>query len=418
MRRRHMLAGLLTGLSGCLNFSTTENTPTPQTATPLATETATKTATEPESTPTAPEPTPTDSPQTLVNESPTPGKLAWTYDISGDVQAGPAIGTDRVFLGTDYGRFIALDKATGKLEWDRSIDGGFGKRPLVTDSGVITAADKYYCFDRKSGDIRWEYTGSGGLNSVSPTGNDTSITTYGQDILIIDDLGGKVARVNRSNGSERWYTEITEHPDIPDASNIQSRRCLFDESTPVVPFKDLDADRVGFLRFDVETGEPTSITMAEAITILEPAIVDDGVIVGLDSADSIVALDIETGELLWRKSSEIKPNIMPAPNGVLLSWRPGSSSNIAGPLTLLNTRSGTPIWDRSVRSCCHRIRAAEDGVFWTGEEMKRLGLDDGEVDFSFEANFGVRGNRLLAGIDDDLLVGYGDGLRAIWRENA
>jgi outer membrane protein assembly factor BamB len=73
---------------------------------------------------------------------------------------------DLVFVGACSGRFIALDRQTGKLRWsyDTKQDGEaaqFHGDPVVTDQYVVTGSDRTtlsytYAFTRETGQLLWK----------------------------------------------------------------------------------------------------------------------------------------------------------------------------------------------------------------------------------------------------------------------
>lgn len=82
--------------------------------------------------------------------------------------AQPTVSGNLLFIGSCAGKFLALDKVTGKEVWsyDTKIDGGpfsFHGDPLIHEGLVLIPADRgcevagyVYAFERKSGKVRWK----------------------------------------------------------------------------------------------------------------------------------------------------------------------------------------------------------------------------------------------------------------------
>lgn len=82
--------------------------------------------------------------------------------------AQPTVSGNLLFIGSCAGKFLALDKTTGKEVWsyDTKIDGGpfsFHGDPLIHEDLVLIPADRgcdvagyVYAFERKSGKVLWK----------------------------------------------------------------------------------------------------------------------------------------------------------------------------------------------------------------------------------------------------------------------
>ena len=82
----------------------------------------------------------------------------------------PAIDGEDVFLLTPAGRLLALDAASGELEWEHQLERDFGSEPdyYGYSTAPIVAADRLYllaggregamlvAFDRRTGEVAWK----------------------------------------------------------------------------------------------------------------------------------------------------------------------------------------------------------------------------------------------------------------------
>ena len=83
--------------------------------------------------------------------------------------AQPTVRGNLLFIGSCAGKFLALDKTTGKEVWsyDTKVDGGpfsFHGDPLIHENLVLVPADRgceaggyVYAFEKKSGKVRWKF---------------------------------------------------------------------------------------------------------------------------------------------------------------------------------------------------------------------------------------------------------------------
>lgn len=98
------------------------------------------------------------------------GTTTWTrpFDDS-TVQEPPAVGSERVFVGLDGGRVVALDPATGETEWTaRTSRSDEDTRPpspnvytvVATDCGVFVVADGDVAAFDTAGERVWQVEGN------------------------------------------------------------------------------------------------------------------------------------------------------------------------------------------------------------------------------------------------------------------
>jgi outer membrane protein assembly factor BamB len=84
------------------------------------------------------------------------GSVRWTRQVGAALSAvGAADGT--VYLGAATEELLALDAATGAVEWRRSLENTVFTRPLVTDDRVYVGGADYSlrAFDAASGEQLW-----------------------------------------------------------------------------------------------------------------------------------------------------------------------------------------------------------------------------------------------------------------------
>jgi len=83
---------------------------------------------------------------------------AWSFDIQGDVTAGPVEYGGLVYASARSGDVYALDAVTGELVWGFSSDDWIDASPAVSSSTVFVAGrdGRLYALDRLTGVLLWK----------------------------------------------------------------------------------------------------------------------------------------------------------------------------------------------------------------------------------------------------------------------
>ncbi|MCH7712148.1 MAG: PQQ-binding-like beta-propeller repeat protein [Chloroflexi bacterium] len=94
----------------------------------------------------------------ISGQAPIPRTVAWIYDTSGTFSASPAIVGDRIYITSDDGRTVALDRRTGQPVWEHSSGHSASSTPAVADGLVIVTLRPGLVvgLDRDTGEMRWE----------------------------------------------------------------------------------------------------------------------------------------------------------------------------------------------------------------------------------------------------------------------
>ena len=83
---------------------------------------------------------------------------AWSFDVQGDVVAGPVVYGGIVYAAARSGDLYALDAFTGELIWDYSSDDWIDASPAVSSTTVYAAGrdGRLYALDRLTGTLLWQ----------------------------------------------------------------------------------------------------------------------------------------------------------------------------------------------------------------------------------------------------------------------
>jgi len=122
------------------------------------------------------------------------GELRWSFEADGPVTAPAAVHEGVVYFGDHHGFVYALELADGSERWryetDGKIEGGVNIHPgLERGIGVLVGSHDYflYCFDAASGEVLWKHeTGNYVLATPSlvSSGGEASVIFGGCDGLL------------------------------------------------------------------------------------------------------------------------------------------------------------------------------------------------------------------------------------------
>ena len=76
------------------------------------------------------------------------GKAAWTFTTRARVESSPAVAGDRVFVGSNDGRFYVLSLSSGAKLWEFEAGAPFSASPAIANGRVVIGSQdgRLYCF--------------------------------------------------------------------------------------------------------------------------------------------------------------------------------------------------------------------------------------------------------------------------------
>ncbi|MTB68528.1 outer membrane protein assembly factor BamB [Providencia sp. wls1943] len=194
------------------------------------------------------------------------GKELWSVDLSkrtGFLSAnlsallsgGLTIYDDKIFIGTERGTVIALNKENGEVLWDVEVAGEALSKPVVSGDMVVihTSNGQLQALDTATGAIKW--TVNMDTPSLSLRGESAPAVAFGAAIVGGDN--GRVSAVLLSQGQLIWQQRI---------SQVTS-------STEIGRLNDVDMTPV----------------------------IDDGKVYAIAYNGTLAALDMRSGQMLWKR---------------------------------------------------------------------------------------------------------------------
>jgi outer membrane protein assembly factor BamB len=217
----------------------------------------------------------------------------WTFDAGSALWAGPTFANGVVYAGTDDGRVVALDAATGKQRWSFRAEGPVRTRPALGDGVVYVQADDglLYALAADDGTKRWSVRVVPDAVERLPFNNPKSrYDRFGSDVTVVGErlyLGthdGKVLALRAADGGTLWSASTGDS---------------------VLAAPSVDADRVYAGSFDGKvyaldagTGAILWVRDTRKPVVSTPAVADGLVVVG-NRAYDLYGLDAGTGAVVW-----------------------------------------------------------------------------------------------------------------------
>ncbi|EKT55711.1 outer membrane protein assembly factor BamB [Providencia sneebia] len=194
------------------------------------------------------------------------GKELWSVDLSKRtgflssnlsalLSGGLTVSGDNIYIGTERGTVIALNKEDGAVVWDVEVAGEALSRPTESNGLVMvhTSNGMLQALDVTNGEIKW--TVNLETPSLSVRGESAPAVAFGAAIVGGDN--GRVSAVLLSQGQLIWQQRI---------SQVTS-------STEIGRLDDVD---------------------------MTP-IIDDGVIYAIAYNGTLAALDMRSGQIMWKR---------------------------------------------------------------------------------------------------------------------
>lgn len=226
------------------------------------------------------------------------GAVLWQQDLTpptdrnGDASGGGlALGTNRLYVATGFGRLHAIDTITGKVLWEQQFDAPVGGAPTVVgDLIYVTSRDsRAFAVRAETGRLAWELPGA---PSVSVTVNGAGPAVSGGTAIFPFGSAELVATL-RQGGVRTWSATL--------AGERRGR---------------------AYAGYTDVTGDPV--------------VVGDRVYAGSPSG-RVAALNLRSGERIWTATEGALSPIVPAGDSLFLV-------SDQGQLVRLSAEDGTVVW--------------------------------------------------------------------------
>ena len=280
----------------------------------------------------------------------TDGSVNWDLRLDSIADFSPVAAGDLVYVGTRAGDLVALDRHTGKRVWLSDLGSSVVGSPVVHQGVVYIASEDIYALDAASGAQIWRHavdgdvtraiqlsggivaaiSSDGNMNlvnskngrrrltfplwfstSAGPAAVGTTLVIPGDRAFVqaLDMVGRDIPmeKAIRYWWTKLWLWDMAPRPPLPRGYLWQKRDLAGDTAFPIgadggsvfVGVRDVDG-RGRIAALDLSTGQGQWELRVES-TITSPAIhTDESLVVGLKGA-GILAVDKQTGRILWQK---------------------------------------------------------------------------------------------------------------------
>lgn len=236
---------------------------------------------------------------TLVTATSTAGATLWSvdltaaFDVGGGVSGGglATIG-DQVFVTTGYGEVVALQAASGAVQWRQRVDAPVSGAPATDGDAVYVSGrdGSAWAISAATGKLVWRVVGTPGktgyLGSAAPTIGDRAVVfpTNAGDLMAVLKIGGGTKVWQASLAGKRLGRAYAFSPDITGDAVIAGKM-LFAGSA---------AGRT--VAMSSSTGERIWSAGEGA---LGPVVIAGGSVFLINDEARLVRLDAETGAVTW-----------------------------------------------------------------------------------------------------------------------
>lgn len=273
--------------------------------------------------------------------------LGWDLWLS-----SPVVDGDTVYVGAGDGKVYAVDAESGKTRWSFQTQQRVRSSPAVKDGTLYVGSfDGFvYALDAGTGRERWKF-GTGGAVQSSPAVVDGSV--------FVGSRSAAVFALNSQTGALNWKTRHPKGSWVLGSPAVAQGKVIVGSS-----------DEQFLHALDMKTGQEVWRVDTRYRMLGSPAIAGDVVLCGSEGS-YILAIDLHTGLLLGMNAAEGPIYTSPMPAGDLLlvgsddkhlhafqappapDRAPADEAQIRACAGTFETRSGSTFTLIPAKSCLH-----------------------------------------------------------------
>ncbi|PIR39450.1 MAG: hypothetical protein COV35_02745 [Alphaproteobacteria bacterium CG11_big_fil_rev_8_21_14_0_20_39_49] len=222
----------------------------------------------------------------------------WKYEIEIDKKsgnfssAGMLYDEGYLYISTGFNKVVALNAESGKLLWNRNINGVARSAPDAHNGVLLvsTAENKLYALDITDGAILWTHNGT--TEEISVLGT-ASPVAY-KNLVFASYSSGELYALNIENGNILWFDSLSTVSDLKSGSFVD-----IDATPVVIGDKTFAINRQGVLAayetfsghrlWDIEVGGGKNLWYADNIIYL------------INDENMLIAINTELGGIAWMK---------------------------------------------------------------------------------------------------------------------
>ncbi|MFU9135818.1 outer membrane protein assembly factor BamB [Erwinia tasmaniensis] len=240
------------------------------------------------------------------------GKEQWKVDLSEKtgffsknhsalLSGGVTVDGGHVYVGSERAQVYALNSSDGSIAWQAKAAGEVLSRPVVSDGLVLihTSNGMLQGLDQTNGAVKW--TVNLDVPALSLRGESAPATAFGAAIVGGDN--GRVSAVMMNQGQIIWQQRISQPTGATEIDRLSDV-----DTTPIVLNGVVYALAYNgnLSALDLRSGQ---ILWKREIGSVHDMIVDAGRIYLVDQDDRVMALSTEGGVTVWRQSDLLHRNL-------------------------------------------------------------------------------------------------------------
>lgn len=224
------------------------------------------------------------------------GKRLWITALDNRISSAPAIHGDWVYVVTQEGKVVALNKRDGALQWQVHVSSEALVPPQFAD-GILVV----YCVDGKvfglnasDGAERWHHDSE--VPAITLRGNATpTISADGRVLVGLSE--GELTALDLWTGQSRWNVSVA----TPRGRSELDRMVDVDASPVIAGDVVYTAAYQGQVAaFQLETGR---VLWSTEMSTAKDIAVADGQVYVADEESVLYALDAQSGRILWKQDA-------------------------------------------------------------------------------------------------------------------
>lgn len=232
------------------------------------------------------------------------GDTAWSVALSERLMSGVAVGANNLYVGTESGRLLALERTKGGERWSVNLLSEI-LAPAAEADGVVvvrTADGKLTALNSEDGTVLWSYEREVPVLTLRGTG---SPVIAGEQVFAGLD-SGEVVALSLRDGRELWLKAVTTA-----RGRTEIERMVDIDATPVAAGGALYV--VGYqghlVALDMEQGE---LLWKRKLSGLRAPAVNGEYLYVADQEGALWAFDRNDGSALW-KQEKLKNRALTTP---------------------------------------------------------------------------------------------------------
>jgi eukaryotic-like serine/threonine-protein kinase len=235
-----------------------------------------------------------------------PLQMAWSFEPKVEegkrrppIEAGPVIANGKVFVGSQDGQFYCVDLANGALVWSFKAEGPITAPAAVLGERVFFG-DTYgfiYALETGSGKELWRFETEGkiegGVNTFVPESGPARVFVGSHDYFLY--------ALNADTGEVLWKHETGNYV-------VATPSMIHLDGGPALAFGGCD----GLLHVISADGKGENREIEIGAYIANTSAVRDGICYVAHNGGEVVAVEIASGETVWKTKTGIEYTASPA----------------------------------------------------------------------------------------------------------